>query len=195
MVKTIIVVTGLPGSGKSEVSREIKKRRIPTFVTGDMIKEEVIKRGLDLTVESSEYTARELRKQYGPDAPIRMIEPKIEAIKQGIVCVDGPRNIKEIELLREHGEIFLILVESAKKVRYSRLKKRGGSRDPEKWERFLWRDRKELERGMNSLLKTKKFRKYIIKNTGTVSELRAKITKILRSIRDEGKMPQRAQKK
>jgi dephospho-CoA kinase len=183
-MKRIIVVTGLPGSGKSEVSREIKRRRIPTFFTGSIIKDEVVRLGLDLTVESSEYVARELRKQYGPDAPIRMIEHGIESIKAGLVCVDGPRNIKEIDLLRTHGEVFLVIVESAKKLRYNRLIKRASVRDPEKWERFLWRDRKELERGMHSLLRTRRYKRYVIKNTGTVTELRSKVMKVLKNIRD-----------
>ena len=183
-MKRIIVVTGLPGSGKSEVSREIKRRKIPTFFTGSIIKNEVVRRGLNLSVESSEYIARELRKQYGPDAPIRMIEHSIESAKAGLVCVDGPRNIKELDLLKTHGEVFLVVVESAKKLRYSRLRERASVRDPEKWERFLWRDRKELERGMRSLLRTKRYKRYVIKNTGTVSELRTKVLKVLKSIKD-----------
>ena len=185
MKKKIIVVTGLPGSGKSEVSREIKRRRIPTFVTGNIIKEEVSRQGLDLTIESSEYIAREMRKEYGPDAPIRLIEHMIESAKGNIVCVDGPRNIKELELLKEHGDIYLIVVESAKKLRYTRLRKRGGTRDPDGWDHFLWRDRKELERGMRSLLRTKRFRRYILKNTGTVSDLRSRLARIIKSINSD----------
>jgi dephospho-CoA kinase len=191
MKKRIIVVTGLPGSGKSEVSREIKRRRIPTFVTGNIIKDEVLRQGLDLTVESSEYIARELRKKYGPDAPIRLIEHNIDAVKGNIVCVDGPRNIKELELLKEHGDIYLIVVESAKKLRYTRLRKRGGARDPECWDHFIWRDRKELERGMHSLVRTKRFRKYILKNTGTVTELRSRLVSILKSINSDPKKRQK----
>ena len=99
MRRKIIVVTGLPGSGKSEVSRDIKRRRITTFITGNIIKEEVSRRGLELTLESQEYIARELRKEYGPDAPINMIEHRIRDSKSSIICVDGPRNIKEVELL------------------------------------------------------------------------------------------------
>ncbi len=185
MRRKIIVVTGLPGSGKSEVSREIKRRKITTFITGNIIREEVSRRGLELTVESQEYIARELRKEYGPDAPINMIEHRIRDSKSGIICVDGPRNIKEIELLKKLGEVFLVIVECAKRVRYARLRRRGGPRDPDDWERFLWRDRKELERGMRSLARTSRFRKYTIKNTGSLSDLRSKISRILKDIKSE----------
>jgi dephospho-CoA kinase len=179
----IIVVTGLPGSGKSEVSREIKRRKIPTFITGSIIREEASRRGLELTLESQEYVARELRKEYGPDAPIRLIEHRIRDSESELVCVDGPRNVKELELLSKLGQVFLVIVESARRVRYRRLRKRAKPSDPEAWERFLWRDRKELERGMRSLTRTTKFRKYIIKNTGSLSDLRSKIARILREIR------------
>ena len=182
-MKKIIVVTGLPGSGKSEVSEEIKKSRIPTVYTGDIIREEVAKRGLELSVESSEYTARELRKRYGPEAPTRLVEHKIDSMKTRILCIDGPRSIKEVEYLKLFGEVYLIIVESARKVRYSRLMKRGKPTDPEGWEHFLWSDRKELERGMKTLSGTKKFTKFVIKNTGTMPDLNAKVAKILREIR------------
>ncbi len=183
MKKTILVVTGLPGSGKSEVSRDIRKRGMPTFITGDVIREEVSRRGLELNLESQELIARELRKEYGPDAPINMIEHKIRDSKSDIICVDGPRNIKEIELLENLGDVFLIVVECAKRARYKRLKKRGGPRDPDEWERFVWRDNKELERGMKSLVRTNRFRKYVIKNTGTLPDLKARISAVLKSIR------------
>jgi dephospho-CoA kinase len=187
MERKIIVVTGLPGSGKSVVSRDIRRRKIPTFFSGNIIKEEVQKRGLELTVESQELVARELRKEYGPDAPINFIEHKIKESREALICVDGPRNVKEIELLRKFGKVFLVMVESAKKERFRRLKKRASSRDPESWDRFEWRNRKELERGMNSLIRTKRFRKYLIRNTGTISDLRFKITRILRDIKADSK--------
>jgi dephospho-CoA kinase len=183
MTKKIIVVTGLPGSGKSEVSGEIKKNRIPTFISGNIIKEEVAKRGLDLTLESEEFVARELRKQYGPDAPIKLLEHKITDSKASILCVDGPRNIQEVQLLETFGEVYLIIVESTKRLRYQRLRKRGGPRDPEGWKHFMWRDRKELERGMKSLIKTKRFRKYIIKNTGTLPKLKSQVSRILKDVK------------
>jgi dephospho-CoA kinase len=183
MKRKIIVVTGLPGSGKSEVSREIEKKGIPTFVTGNMIREEVSRRGLDLTLESSEYVARELRKHYGPDAPIKMMEHKIRALDDRLVCVDGPRNLKELEYLKRLGEVHLIIVESSRRVRYTRLRKRAKPQDPEGWENFLWRDRKELERGMESLVRTEKFTKYRIRNTGTLPILRKKVASIIAKIR------------
>ena len=37
--RTIIVVTGLPGSGKSEVSNYLKGLGMPMFRTGDIIRE------------------------------------------------------------------------------------------------------------------------------------------------------------
>jgi hypothetical protein len=47
----------------------------------------------------------------------------------------------------------------------------------------MWRDRKELERGMKSLIKTKKFRKYIIKNIGTISKLKLQVSRILKDVK------------
>ncbi len=182
-MRKIIVVTGLPGSGKSEVSREFKRRKIPTFISGNIVRDEVLKRGMDLTAESSEFVARQLRKEYGPDAPVRLLESRIESSPSGIICVEGPRNLREVHLLARHGEIYLVVVESARKLRYGRLRRRASPRDPARWSEFEWRDRRELQRGMRSLLITRKFRRYLIKNTGTVSELRSKAARILSQVR------------
>jgi dephospho-CoA kinase len=182
MERIIIVLTGLPGSGKSEVSREVARKGIPTFHTGNIIKEEVAKRGLELTLESSEFIARELRAQYGPDAPIKLMEHHIKESKGSLVCVVGPRNLKEVELLSTLGRIVLIIVDSPKRTRYSRLRKRAEPRDPEKWEEFLWRDRRELERGMKSLISTKKYTRFIIRNSGTIADLRRSASKVLGGI-------------
>ena len=183
MRKKIIVVTGLPGSGKSEVSLEIKKNRIPTLFTGKVVRDEVQRRGLVLSAESSEYTARELRKKYGPDAPTRLVEHKIDSMKSRIVCIDGPRSLRELEYLKLFGDVYLVIVESAMKTRFTRLKKRGSPTDPEKWEKFLWTNKKELERGMKTLARTKKYPKFVVKNIGTVTVLRKKVAAILKEIR------------
>ena len=185
MRKKIIVVTGLPGSGKSEVSSVIKRMRIPTFLTGEIVKREVARRGLAPSAESSEYTARELRKRYGPEAPIRLVEHKIDSLKSRLVCVDGPRSIKEVDYLRMFGDVYLILVESSRKLRFSRIKKRGSPDDPSAWKDFLWTNQRELERGMRSLSKTKRFHIFRIRNVGSVPALKPKIRKIISHIKKD----------
>lgn len=154
-------------------------------MTGNIIREEVSRRGLELSMESQEHVARELRKEYGQDAPINMIEHRIRGSKGSLICVDGPRNLRELQLLGKLGEVFLVIVESAKRLRYRRLRRRAKPMDPEAWERFLWRDRKELGRGMRSLARTRRFRKYVIKNTGTLPDLKSKISGVLRDIRKQ----------
>ena len=56
----IIGVTGLPGSGKSVVSRAAKKLDIPIVRMGDVIREEAKKRN-----QKTGEVAVELRKEYG----------------------------------------------------------------------------------------------------------------------------------
>ena len=56
----VIGVTGLPGSGKSVVSRIAKKMDIPLVRMGDVIREEAKKRN-----QTTGEVAVELRKEYG----------------------------------------------------------------------------------------------------------------------------------
>ena len=179
----IIVVTGLPGSGKSAVAQEIGRNKIPVIETGDVIREEVSRQGLEMTLETSEFVARQLRKQYGPDAPIRLIEHKLKESNPDIICVVGPRNLKEVELLSKFGKIIMIIVSSPAGARFRRVRERAKPGDPKEWERFLWRDRKEQERGMKSLLYTTKFMKLKVENRGSFSDLKSNVSRVLKQVR------------
>jgi len=49
----IIAVTGMPGSGKSTVSKALSQElSAPLFVMGDLVRDEVVRRGLPLTAEA-----------------------------------------------------------------------------------------------------------------------------------------------
>ncbi len=178
-MRTIIVVVGLPGAGKSAVSDILKEMGIPMFRTGDVIREEVLKRGLELTIENQEKISRKLREEEGMDAPAKRILDRIRDTDNGLVCVEGPRNIEEIDCLAGIGNIMLLVVEAPQKTRFERLKKRGETRDPKNPEELEWRDKKELERGTEQLLKTEKYPRYVIENTGTLDDLREKINRFL----------------
>jgi dephospho-CoA kinase len=61
-----IILAGMPGSGKSLFSIVAKECcGIPVYVMGDIIREEVVKRGLEPTQENNARIAAELRERYG----------------------------------------------------------------------------------------------------------------------------------
>lgn len=182
MEKTILVVVGLPGSGKSEVSDYIRSKGIPMFRTGDVIREEVVNRGMELTIKNQEAISKKLREEEGMDAPARRTGEKIKAADSGLICVEGPRDMHEISYLAGLGRLVLLVVDAPDELRFERLKNRGGSRDPKTREEFEWRDRSERERGQGEVLATEKYPKHVIENTGSREELRRKVDKVLKKL-------------
>jgi len=189
MERTILVVTGLPGAGKSEVFSYIISKRIPAFKTGDVIREAVLKKGLPLTIKNSEMMARKIREEHGMDVAARRTGEKIRNLKDRIICVEGPRDMHEIRYLASLGRLVILAVDAPLETRYRRSVSRSGgglepkTRDPKDLEEFKWRDCKERERGLDELMSTSEFAIQLVDNTGTREELHEKVDRILKNIK------------
>jgi len=181
-MKTIILVTGLPGSGKTAVSSCIREARIPVFIMGDIIREEIRKRGLEFNNRNSELVAVQLRKEQGTDFVAKKMGEKINAVDDAVVCVDGAREISEAEYLSKFGKLVLLVVKSPDRIRYQRLVEAGGYKKPRNYEEFLWRSEQESGRGMGELVGTDKYDRRVIENDGSLDELKEKVKKILKEI-------------
>jgi dephospho-CoA kinase len=178
--KTAIIVVGMPGAGKSEVSSFYKGQGIPMFRTGDVFREEVVRRVLELNVENSEMISRKLREEEGIDVAARRVMEKVGRLKEKVVCIEGPRDMDEIKFIASRANAVLVVVFADDATRFRRMKNRGqGARDPKTMKMFEWRDSKELGRGLGEVISTKKYRRYEIKNEGSIDELKAKAAKIL----------------
>jgi len=193
MERVILVVTGFIGAGKSEASGYIKSLGIPMFRTGDVIRKEVLNRGLELNTRNSEMIARKFREERGMDVASRRVGEKIKKLGDSLVCVEGPRDMHEIEFLATLGRVVIIIVKAPIETRFERTGRRKGrhlepkTRDARTFEEFKWRDSKERERGLDEVVSTGKYTKHIIDNTGTKDELRKKIDDIISSLRHSGK--------
>ena len=63
----IIAFAGMPFSGKSEAVRIAKEKNIPVIRMGDMVWDEVKKRGLELNDKNVGTIANEMRQKHGKD--------------------------------------------------------------------------------------------------------------------------------
>ncbi|RLE65251.1 MAG: dephospho-CoA kinase, partial [Thermoprotei archaeon] len=118
--KKVILVTGMPGSGKSIVYDVAKKLGFGTVSMGDVVREEVKKRGLKPTRENMSRVAKELRKKEGMHAiAIRILDEVLRLLSSGIdlVVVDGIRGYEEVEYLRgnldTHAKLLILTVHAS----------------------------------------------------------------------------------
>ncbi len=152
-LKLAILVTGMPGSGKSIVSEAARMIGVPVYIMGNFVREEAVKRGLDLSSDVLGKLAIELRGEKGKHIVAKLVMDKLKERNDEVVLIEGVRNIEELKyFLTEIGKIILVAVHASPKTRFERLYKRGRSDDPKNWEEFKERDYRELNMGIGSVI-------------------------------------------
>ena len=162
----VLVLTGLPGSGKSVASEIAKSMNIPIIIMGNVIRRETAERGLEPNSRNIGMVAMDLRKKFGDDVVLQRIWPIIseELEHNNLVLIDGMRSIAEknalVQLMGFEPEILAIL--ASEDIRNSRLIERKRSDDVElelieedkktKNQAISERDAREKGWGVESLL-------------------------------------------
>ena len=192
----VIGVTGLPGSGKSVVSRVAKQLGVQVVRMGDVIREEAKNRN-----QETGEVAIKLRKEYGE---FIIAERCVETInnyynnsnntkkrvgdksKSTLFMIEGIRSEYEVEIFKKNFKNFkIIAVHSTPKTRFKRLKKRMRPDDSREESEFNIRDNRELDFGIGNVIATAD---YMIVNEGPLKKIKAIVRSILENeLQSEGK--------
>lgn len=180
----IVIVTGMPGSGKSKIVKEFEKRGFPSVSLGDIVREETVKRGLELTKENVAKVSIRLRQELGQNAVAKLAVEKVRALLKDsqVVVIDGVRSLDEVGTFRgafPEEKIVIIAVHTPPKQRFERLKARGRHDDPQTWEDFEERDWKELRFGIGGVIA---MADYMVVNNGSREAYEAKVKKLVDEI-------------
>lgn len=145
----VIGVVGYPASGKGELSKIAAKNNIPVVVMGDMIRNSVRNKGLELTDENIGSAARELRAKLGMDAVAILTAKEIEKISAGTVIIDGIRGDAEVKYFKSvFTDFSLVCIKASFETRLNRMKSRGRSDDTATEESLMSRDKREESFGL-----------------------------------------------
>lgn len=169
----VLGVTGMPGSGKSVISKVASELGIQVVRMGDVIREEAHKRD-----ESPGVVAVKLRQEYGEFVVAQRCVDLIKASqgKDHSYLIEGIRSPYEVEIFQENFPGFrVIAVHSKPKTRFKRLKRRKRSDDSSSQEEFVFRDQRELKFGIGDVIA---MAYYMVVNEGSM----VKIKKLVRSI-------------
>jgi dephospho-CoA kinase len=177
--KTVIVVVGMPGAGKSLASSVAAKRRVPVFVSGDIIREEAKRRNLSPSKENLGRLMLKIREEEGMGAVAKRLAPLIEKIDGNIFVYEGARNIEEIEELNKKYRVFIIAIHASPESRYRRLLKRGRSDRPRNWADFRERDERELKVGVGKLIA---IADRVVENEDTKNDLKRRTARLLKTL-------------
>jgi dCMP deaminase len=167
----LIGLTGRNASGKGEVAKYLEKKSFYYYSLSDVIREEVRKRGLQMTRENLISTGNELRENGGPAVLAQRILAKIEDDKNYVI--DSIRNPFEVEALRAAKNFKLVNVDAPIRLRFERLRRRGREGDPTAFEHFVELEMREMEGGENAqnLRKVGEMADYSVLNDGPLEKL------------------------
>lgn len=151
----VIGVSGLPGSGKSLVSKVAKERSIIVINMGDLVREEAKKRN-----ENVGETAINLRKEHGDYVLAKLTIEEIKNqslymknLENPIFLIEGIRSQYEVKMFRENFKDFILLsIFSSPSTRFDRLKNRKRDDDSTNYEGFIERDQRELDFGIGNVI-------------------------------------------
>lgn len=170
----VIGISGLPGSGKSLVSKIAKKKSISVINIGDLVREEAKKRNANVGEISVN-----LRKEQGDYVLAKLTIEKIDIqiltkpLEKQIFLIEGIRSQYEVDMFRKTYENFILLsIFSSPSTRFDRLKKRKRNDDSADYEGFLKRNQRELNFGIGTVIATSD---YIILNETTLEDYKSQI--------------------
>ena len=146
----IILVAGMPGSGKEELLNVARGMGLPFLRMGDLVREAHAARGAEADGMTVGQFASSERETHGKDIWARRA---IERMSGEVFLVDGCRSGDEVESYRMHGEDVVVLgIYASPDDRYLRLVERAREDAPQSMEEFHARDAREIGWGLAEVL-------------------------------------------
>lgn len=176
----VLGFTGMPGSGKSEAMEIAKARGIPVVRMGDLIWEEVDRRGLSRDAKNVGDVANEMRKSHGKDVwSLRTVE-RVRQLAAGkrVVIIDGVRSDAEVQTFRTQlgGDFVLVAIHTDRHHRFERMLKRARADDPTEESILQARDEREIGWGMAQCIA---LADEMIVNDATLDQFKRKVEVLL----------------
>jgi dephospho-CoA kinase len=178
-MKKILLTVGMPGSGKEEFVKIARKLGIPVVRMGDIVREYVKSKRLNLTDEIVGEIANTERLKYGYGIWAIRALPKIT---ENFTVVDGCRSIEELNIFKKNFRVMIVGIFASPKTRYERLKRRARPDAPKTFEMFCERDLREIKWGIGDVFV---LADYVVVNESTLRRFRKNaesiVTTFLRS--------------
>ncbi|MBC8358638.1 MAG: AAA family ATPase [Candidatus Aminicenantes bacterium] len=173
----LIGLTGTNGAGKGEAAAYFKKKGYTCFSLSDLIREELIKKGKDVTRDNLIKMGNQLREKGSPEILARLILKKI----RGRAVIDSIRNPKEIDYLKKQKNFILLAIDAPVELRYKRAKKRGREESVSTLQEFIEKEAEEKtnrQKGQQ-LLNCIKMADFVVINDGSLENLHKKLEKLI----------------
>lgn len=176
---TIFIVVGMPASGKNAARIYAESKGLPYFATGDLVRAEVERQGLNPNAENMAQVSDAMRGDDGMGVTRRALAFALESGGRA-VFMEGMRSRPEIQLIQEQAPAVVVAFLAPRSLRRQRVVSRGRSDDSP--EAFEERDRREVSYGTTEPVALAD--EYIL-NTGTIDDALDVLDAIVRKYVDD----------
>ncbi|GAB4222146.1 MAG: dephospho-CoA kinase [Acidobacteriota bacterium] len=173
----VIGLTGPNAAGKGEVARYLASRGFACHSLSDIVREQALAAGGDVSRESLIETGRRLRREGGPGILAEMLVPRLE----GRAVVDSIRHPAEVAVLRRLPAFRLLGVDADVSVRFERARRRARAGDAPDLDGFRAQEALENRPDADSqqLAATLALADAVVRNEGTIDELIESVRAVL----------------
>lgn len=176
-MQTVIAIVGKIGAGKDEVAEYLsKKLGWPIFKISDPLKDELKRQGKEINRENLASLGNQWATQKSDDHIARLALEK----HKGNLIISGPRQLGQIEYLKNHSNFTMIEITADDKIRFERVTARASVKEAKNLESFIKEELKnDAAPGKKvQILECIKLADYRIPNNSTLKDLYAKLDKI-----------------
>lgn len=142
-----LAFVGMPGAGKSVCAAHLRERGFFTFRFGQIVVDEVARRGLPLNPQNERLVREDIRAKEGINAIAQRALPHLHAglAAHGRIVIDGLYGFGEYKLLQASlgASMVVVAITSSRTIRYARLAER--PERPLTADEALERDIREIE--------------------------------------------------
>ncbi len=172
----VIIIAGRARSGKDTAADYLaEKHGYAKYTFSSVLKEALIKKGVEPTKENLLELGDSLREELGMDAVAKLLNEKIK--EKGNIVLVGPRSIEEIDFFKKKfPKLKIIMVEAPKDKRFERRTHEDSSNE----QKFFERDERDIkDKGLQKVLDAAKLK---IINDSAQEKLYAKIEQALKKL-------------
>jgi len=175
----VLVIVGMPGAGKSLASQVAKRMKIHVFVSGDIIRNEALRRGLNPNKRNLGQLMLQIRKSEGMGAVASRLVPLIDQSPGTIAVYEGARSMEEVEELARHYKVAIIAIHASPGTRFKRLLKRKRGDRPRTVSDFRERDNRELKVGVARIIS---LADRMVENEESIPALERRMRRVLKTL-------------
>lgn len=182
----IIGITGTLGAGKGTVADYLREKGFRHYSVRDFLIQEIKKRELPVNRDSMVVVANDLRKKHSPSYITEQLYDKAKEYR-GDAIIESIRAPGEAEAIKKKGG-KLLAVDADQKLRYERISERASETDKVSFNEFRLDEKREMsstDPHEQNLSKCISMADYVLKNNGTIEELKKEADKILEEMKNE----------